>query len=92
MPEQRRSPTLCDYQVSSISSSADHRHPLPEPTRVSDLEFYGRHSCPYAPSTCSWVRLSGWLALLARSNASKDAEILVLRHGCCPATSGCTGS
>ena len=26
------------------------------------------------------VRLFGWLALLARSNASKDAEILALRH------------
>lgn len=26
------------------------------------------------------VRLSGWLVLLARSHASKDAEILVLRH------------
>jgi hypothetical protein len=24
--------------------------------------------------------LFGWLALLARSNTSKDAEILVLRH------------
>jgi putative transposase len=26
------------------------------------------------------VRLFGWLALLARSNTSKDAAILVLRH------------
>lgn len=26
------------------------------------------------------VRLSGWLALLARSSASKDVELLVLRH------------
>jgi putative transposase len=26
------------------------------------------------------VRLFGWLALLARSDSSKDAEILVLRH------------
>jgi len=26
------------------------------------------------------VRLAGWLALLARSSASKDAELLVLRH------------
>ena len=26
------------------------------------------------------LRLSGWLALLARSSASKDAELLVLRH------------
>jgi len=27
------------------------------------------------------VRVFGWLALLGRSQASKDAEILVLRHG-----------
>jgi putative transposase len=26
------------------------------------------------------VRMLGWLALLARSDAAKDAEILVLRH------------
>ncbi len=26
------------------------------------------------------IRVFGWLALLARSNAAKDAEILVLRH------------
>jgi putative transposase len=26
------------------------------------------------------IRLLGWLALLARSNTSKDVEILVLRH------------
>lgn len=26
------------------------------------------------------VRVSGWLALLGRSQASKDAEIMVLRH------------
>jgi putative transposase len=26
------------------------------------------------------VRLFGWMALLARSDAAKDAEILVLRH------------
>jgi hypothetical protein len=26
------------------------------------------------------VRVFGWLALLARSDARKDAEILVLRH------------
>jgi putative transposase len=28
-----------------------------------------------------FVRLTGWMALLARSSASKDAELLVLRHG-----------
>ena len=27
-----------------------------------------------------FVRLAGWLALLARSSASKDAELLVLRQ------------
>ena len=27
-----------------------------------------------------FVRLTGWLALLARSSAAKDAELLVLRH------------
>ena len=27
-----------------------------------------------------FVRLCGWLALLSRSTASKDAELLVLRH------------
>ncbi len=26
------------------------------------------------------IRVLGWLVLLARSNAAKDAEILVLRH------------
>ena len=26
------------------------------------------------------VRLCGWLALLSRSTASKDAELLLLRH------------
>ena len=28
-----------------------------------------------------FVRLAGWMALLARSSASKDAELLVLRQG-----------
>jgi hypothetical protein len=27
-----------------------------------------------------FVRLVGWMALLARSSASRDAELLVLRH------------
>jgi hypothetical protein len=27
-----------------------------------------------------FIRLVGWLALLARSSASKDAELLILRH------------
>jgi len=37
-------------------------------------------SCPYAFLYLILVRVSGWLALLARSSASKDAELLVLRH------------
>jgi putative transposase len=33
------------------------------------------------------IRIFGWLALLARSDRAKDAEILMLRHqvGCAPA-------
>jgi len=27
-----------------------------------------------------FVRLAGWMALLARSAAAKDAELLILRH------------
>jgi putative transposase len=27
-----------------------------------------------------FVRICGWLALLSRSSASRDAELLVLRH------------
>jgi hypothetical protein len=27
-----------------------------------------------------FVRLTGWMVLLARSSASKDAELLMLRH------------
>src|SRR5271167_4896215 len=32
------------------------------------------------PAYLMFVRLCGWLILLSRSSASKDAEILVLRH------------
>jgi hypothetical protein len=37
------------------------------------------------------LREFGWIALLARSQASKDAEILVLRHqlACCYETWVC---
>jgi hypothetical protein len=38
------------------------------------------HPCPCACSTSSFVRLCGWLILLSRSSASKNAELLVLRH------------
>jgi hypothetical protein len=32
------------------------------------------------PALLIFVRLCGWLVLLARSSASKDAELLVVRH------------
>ncbi len=31
------------------------------------------------------IKLFGWLTLLARSDAAKDAEILLLRHEACTA-------
>ena len=38
-----------------------------------------QYSCHYDSPT--WVlRVFGWLALLARSDPAKDAEILILRH------------
>ena len=38
------------------------------------------HPCPSACLYLIFVRLCGWLVLLGRSSASKDAELLVLRH------------
>jgi hypothetical protein len=43
-----------------------------------------QHDRPLWPSELAHLRLArvlSWLALLARSDAAKDAEILVLRHG-----------
>jgi putative transposase len=41
-----------------------------------------------------FVRLCGWLVLLGRSSAPKNAELLVLRHeiACCAALSRRLGS
>ena len=38
------------------------------------------HLCLSACSTSIFARLCSWLVLLGRSSASKDAELLVLRH------------
>jgi len=48
--------------------------------RASDLGLYPRRSCASASSGCLWSGRSAWLALLARSNISKDVEILALWH------------
>jgi hypothetical protein len=37
-------------------------------------------SCIAATAYLTLVRLTGWLTLLARSSASKDDELPVLRH------------
>jgi hypothetical protein len=46
--------------------------------------------CPFA-SLPVMVRALGWLALLARSDAAKVAEILVLRARSCLAAAGSPG-
>src|SRR5215472_8539700 len=37
---------------------------------------------PLRPGYLVMLRVFGWLALLARSDCAKDAEILILRHQC----------
>ena len=39
-----------------------------------------QYSCHYDSAYLAVLRVFGWLALLARSDRAKDAEILVLRH------------
>src|SRR6266567_8467103 len=36
--------------------------------------------CVPAPALSHFIRVCGWLVLLGRSSASKNAELLVLRH------------
>jgi len=40
----------------------------------------GSQACDGTDAYLMFVRLAGWLALMARSAASKDAELLVIRH------------
>ena len=62
-------------------SGSGRRVPCQNLACCPDLLVYARRSCSSASSTCSWSAcLAGWLALLARSDAARDAEILVLRH------------
>ena len=41
---------------------------------------YRQRLCSFRLAYLLMIRVFGWLALLARSNTSKDVEILVLRH------------
>jgi putative transposase len=50
------------------------------PCARSDLLLYARRSMLVRLVYRFMVRVFGWLALLACSDAAKDAEILVLRH------------
>src|SRR5712664_2138466 len=54
--------------------------PCQNPASGPDLLVYARRSCSSASSACSWLRVFGRLVLLARNDAAKEAEILVLRH------------
>src|SRR5437879_1374068 len=49
-------------------------------SRASDLGFYPSALVFFRLVYLLMVRSFGWLALLVRSNTSKDVEILALRH------------
>ena len=42
---------------------------------ASELGFYPRHSCSSASSTLLMARLSGWLALLVRSDTARGQAL-----------------
>lgn len=64
----------------SLGETASPGHLPPCLHGAGDLEGGRDRPGARASSTCSWSRVLGWLKLLARSDAAKDVEILVLRH------------
>lgn len=56
---------------------------MPKPCAWHDLLLHARHSCLFVLTRLIYlftVRVLGWLVLLARGDATKDTEILLLRH------------